>query len=432
MVLASSPWRCLGQSSFWYSGEQMDEITFRDLLRVRSGVAWYTFLMAVVLTSALVFLFTLPSPTHDAEPTTESVAKSDANLSGVLASIATTETQKGPATSAKTDQTYRTEESRRANDLLIFVIFGTVLAAGAVGGTLYNLRGLVAHPVRRDTSDVDRFDAEMALNYYLQPWTGAICGLIVLIGIKFFSSALGFETTPGKTFEVFADPWSRLSVTAMAVFAGFATAEFLEKIKELIKTLFSKMEVKEGGTVSASPPPANGSIGPKSTPPRSPKGLNHAFHLSLPNVATNSAGWALVVRNLMIGWHTYGIIASSSTLSVAQPAPGPGKLFANGLGIVFRKLATPFQYLSFEWEYGVAAGSLAFRFSESGPWITWTDDLSLTVGKTEVKSVKNNAVSGTRSGTISFQTTDPVVTTVYLRAEPATELVVWNVVSDDS
>lgn len=121
----------------------------------------------------------------------------------------------------------------------------TMMAAGALGGMLCNLRGLFTWIVRAGGA----FPAKYELPFYTRPFVGAITGTIVFFignllanALAFNSDDLGWESLPG-----------RIPYIAIAFLAGFASRELMERMKEVVKTMFS-MEAEANNTASSDNP----------------------------------------------------------------------------------------------------------------------------------------------------------------------------------
>lgn len=108
----------------------------------------------------------------------------------------------------------------------------TMLAAGAAGGTLCNLRGLFKHIDRHG----GRFPLRLELPFYIRPLTGSLTGLftffvgsLVVSSLSVDAASLAWASLPG-----------RIPYIAVALLAGFAAQEFMQRLKEVAKTLFSQ------------------------------------------------------------------------------------------------------------------------------------------------------------------------------------------------
>jgi hypothetical protein len=114
--------------------------------------------------------------------------------------------------------------------IVITALF-TMLIAGALGGTLCNLRGLFKQIERNK----GRFPAKFEVPFYIRPLTGTVTGLFTFFLSNLINSSLSNASDLGwQSLE------GRLPYIAMALLAGFAAQEFMERLKEVAKTLFSE------------------------------------------------------------------------------------------------------------------------------------------------------------------------------------------------
>ncbi len=107
----------------------------------------------------------------------------------------------------------------------------TMALAGAAGGTLCNLRGIFKW-VSQEGGLPIRFETP----FYIRPFTGALTGLFT-----FFVGQLLIASLSERTATIH---WryleGRLPYVGFAIIAGFASQEFMQRLKEVAKTLFSE------------------------------------------------------------------------------------------------------------------------------------------------------------------------------------------------
>ena len=114
----------------------------------------------------------------------------------------------------------------------VFVMtMAAMFAGGALGGSLYNFRGLIKHSAEEDYLDAYN------LSYYLQPVSGGISGLLVFFllmgGVMSFTGG-GAETSPSWiTFQ------GRMPYLAFGILAGYGSHEFMLKLKDVAESLFT-------------------------------------------------------------------------------------------------------------------------------------------------------------------------------------------------
>lgn len=109
----------------------------------------------------------------------------------------------------------------------------SVLIAGGCGGTLCNLRGLFKHIDRNK----GRFPFSLMIPFYIRPLTGAITGLFTFFVGNLLLTSLSIDATSGSWGEGLS---GRLPYITVAILAGFGAQEFMERLKEVAKTLFSE------------------------------------------------------------------------------------------------------------------------------------------------------------------------------------------------
>jgi hypothetical protein len=117
---------------------------------------------------------------------------------------------------------------------------GLMFCAGALGGCLYNFRGLTKH------SQLGDFDARYSLSYYLRPLSAGVSGLMV------FFLLLGGALTlnVGNQTQTDQSAWlslvGRMPYVALSLLAGYGSQEFVMKLKDLAETLFA-LKNKDAG-----------------------------------------------------------------------------------------------------------------------------------------------------------------------------------------
>lgn len=105
----------------------------------------------------------------------------------------------------------------------------TMTLAGGAGGTLCNLRGMF-----RWISEKGGFPARYETPFYVRPFTGAMTGLFVFFVGHLFVNALSAPSVHWRYLE------GRLPYVGMAIVAGFAAQEFMQRLKAVAQTLFSE------------------------------------------------------------------------------------------------------------------------------------------------------------------------------------------------
>lgn len=166
-----------------------------DLLQPNQRLVWYTLILAVFSSIAFVRLIMLT-------PSTDGGESADTEL---LAAI-------------------------------FIMNVAIMFFAGAVGGSLYNVRGLIKHSGDND------FNPHYNLTYYLAPFAGGISGVIVFVLL--LGGALTLSLTPVN--ENVSPGWTtligRMPYIAFALLAGYSSREFMLKAKDVAVTLFTVRE----------------------------------------------------------------------------------------------------------------------------------------------------------------------------------------------
>ena len=105
-----------------------------------------------------------------------------------------------------------------------------MIAAGIIGGCLYNFRGIILHTADKDYND------SYTITYVLRPVLGAVSGLTVFFILMGGVMTFNLGTDTGQ--EGWLTFMGRMPYIAMAVLAGYASQEFMMKLKDVARTLF--------------------------------------------------------------------------------------------------------------------------------------------------------------------------------------------------
>jgi hypothetical protein len=121
------------------------------------------------------------------------------------------------------------ERSKLPNLRMVTYVMWAVLLAGGLGGTLSNLRGIFEY--YRDYTFIPDY---LELPFYIRPISGMICGLFTFFLARFFTIALssGENISSWQTLE------GMLPYIGVALLAGFASQEFMERMRETARTFF--------------------------------------------------------------------------------------------------------------------------------------------------------------------------------------------------
>jgi hypothetical protein len=115
---------------------------------------------------------------------------------------------------------------------MLFTALISMLLAGALGALLCNLRGIFTYTATDRGKGA--FPEVLVPGYYARPFIGAVTGVLVFfVGYLVASSELVNGATSAWTTLS-----GRLPYLAIAILAGFASHEFMQKMKEVAETLF--------------------------------------------------------------------------------------------------------------------------------------------------------------------------------------------------
>lgn len=123
--------------------------------------------------------------------------------------------------------------------ILFLFTCGMMICCGTIGGSLYDIRGLIKH------STHDDFEPLFTLSYVLRPIAGGLSSLVafflLLVGALGFSYSHDPVTGAGWTsFD------GRLPYLAIGFLAGYSSQVFMLKLKEIADAAFSSGERENG------------------------------------------------------------------------------------------------------------------------------------------------------------------------------------------
>lgn len=177
--------------------------------------------LAVLLSATLVYFISQAPPSPPAETLPAAPAdRQPAERRNV--------SQPPPADPAASPAVAASPTAQPLSSALVATLITMVIAGGA-GGTLCNLRGLF-----RWMSETGSFPARFATPFYVRPFTGAMTGLFAFfVGHLLVTSFSGGPANSWRYLE------GRLPYVGLAIVAGFAAQEFMERLKEVARTLFN-------------------------------------------------------------------------------------------------------------------------------------------------------------------------------------------------
>jgi hypothetical protein len=113
-----------------------------------------------------------------------------------------------------------------------------MFSAGVIGGCLYNFRGIIKHTAE------GTYDNKYTITYILRPLSGGVSGLVVFFIL--LGGALSLNIGAGGGSEGWMTFSGRMPYIAFSIIAGFASQEFMMKLKDLAKSFFATNEGDSG------------------------------------------------------------------------------------------------------------------------------------------------------------------------------------------
>jgi hypothetical protein len=127
---------------------------------------------------------------------------------------------------------------QRSGEIFLYTC-GMMICCGTIGGSLYDIRGLIKHSTKND------FDTLCTLSYLLRPIAGGLSSLIAFFLL--LVGALGFsynhDPVGGAGWTTFD---GRLPFLAVGFLAGYSSQVFMLKLKEIADAAFSTRERDNG------------------------------------------------------------------------------------------------------------------------------------------------------------------------------------------
>jgi hypothetical protein len=108
-----------------------------------------------------------------------------------------------------------------------------MFCAGALGGCLYNFRGLTKHSQHGD------YHEHYSLSYYLRPLSAGVSGLMVFFLLLGGALTLNVGNQGQTDQAAWQSLVGRMPYVALSLLAGYGSQEFMMKLKDLAETLFA-------------------------------------------------------------------------------------------------------------------------------------------------------------------------------------------------
>lgn len=124
------------------------------------------------------------------------------------------------------------QQDAKSTGVYWLLLVGLTLAAGALGGSLYSLRGLLMHSSNND------YDIYYNYWYLLTPLAGGISGVVVFFLLLGGALTLTVGGPQGQTIQNISD-LALAPYIALALLAGFASRPFMLKMKDVADSLFA-------------------------------------------------------------------------------------------------------------------------------------------------------------------------------------------------
>jgi hypothetical protein len=136
-----------------------------------------------------------------------------------------------PAPEGLTAEQFTVFVNRNGRHVFLFIM-GMMISCGLLGGSLYDIRGLIKHSAHND------YKRTYDLSYLLRPVAGSLCGLIALFLLMAGQLGMspgdkGLASTGWVTFE------GRLLYLTFGFLAGYASQVFMAKLKDIADAAFS-------------------------------------------------------------------------------------------------------------------------------------------------------------------------------------------------
>jgi len=148
--------------------------------------------------------------------------------------------------------------AERGTEVLFLFTCGMMICCGTIGGSLYDIRGLIKHSTESD------FEPVHTLSYLLRPLAGGLSSLVAFFLL--LVGALGFsyshDPVAGAGWTTFE---GRLPFLAVGFLAGYSSQVFMLKLKEIADAAFSSGEHENGNGYPRAPAPTHDAAKPKNT-----------------------------------------------------------------------------------------------------------------------------------------------------------------------
>ena len=194
----------------------------------------YNILIAFVFSGLLIYCVAILPYQPDSSQSAKPIPSINSQPIPTQATDLIPETEPKKSNSDQTGQTASSSQETKhpTPDIWLATMF-TMVTAGGLGGVLRNFHGFLVH-----TYEDGGLPAELEQHYYLRPLTGAVLGLFTLF--------LGHLITskPSDVAQLtWITPEGRMPYIGIALLAGFASAEFIGRMKAVAESLFQERKI---------------------------------------------------------------------------------------------------------------------------------------------------------------------------------------------
>lgn len=170
-----------------------------------------------------------PAPAEAPKPAAGQPAPADSAGTEEATPADSADELQAPSTDSITSAPAQGQQPTENDPRLISFVLIAITLAGALGGTLSNLRGVFEFTRENSGS----FPAYLEMPFYLRPVSGMLCGLFTFFLSTFFAGALTQAEAAGwRTLD------GLFPYIGIAFLAGFAAQEFMERLRDIARSVF--------------------------------------------------------------------------------------------------------------------------------------------------------------------------------------------------
>ena len=140
----------------------------------------------------------------------------------------------------KNEEEKKEKERFEAIRDLFVMTMGMTLCCGALGGCLFDMRGLIQHSTHGGKNGYGDFHESYISSYIIRPFAGAVSGFIVFLVLVGGLFSMELQPPNNNTGEI---DWiilrRQLPFMAFATLSGYASHVFMMKLKDVSEVIFS-------------------------------------------------------------------------------------------------------------------------------------------------------------------------------------------------